>query len=57
MVLLGFSAEIGFDISHILVTAAMTLTLDQAIKRGLTVKVHALFFVIFYKVYRVGGVA
>jgi len=38
-------------------TAAMTLTLDQAIKRGLTVKVHALFFVIFYKVYRVGGVA
>jgi hypothetical protein len=41
--LLGFSAEIGFDISHILVTAAMTLTLDQAIRRGLALKIHALF--------------
>jgi hypothetical protein len=28
-------AEIGLDISQILVTASMTLTLDQAIKRGL----------------------
>jgi hypothetical protein len=43
IILLGFSAEIGLDISQILVTAAMTLTLDQAIKRGLILKVHALF--------------
>ena len=43
--LLGFSAEIGLDISQILVTAAMTLTLNQAIKRGLTLKVHALLIV------------
>ena len=35
--------KIGFDDALILVTAAITLTLNQIIKRGLTCMVHVLF--------------
>ncbi len=45
--LLGFSAEIGLDISQIVVTATMTLTLDLAIRRGQALKDPRLIFVKF----------